>query len=102
MLRAKIWLHGKGMAITDEPVQINTLFAMTVVSDALGHMMDSFSRDYFAERVEHVVGQTPMPSLFPSVSLGPGQRFAAKGRSIVKLDDAGKDKFKNLSGWLVP
>lgn len=102
MLRATLWLHGKGMAITDEPVQINTLFAMTVVSDALGHMMDSFSRDYFVERVEHVVGQTPMPSLFQSVSLGSGQRFAAKGRSIVKLDDASKEKLKSLSGWLIP
>ncbi len=83
-------------------MQINTLFAMTVVSDVVGHIMDSFSRDYFVERLEHVVGQTPMASIYPSVSLGPGQRFAAKGSSIVQVLDADKKQLKALSGWIVP
>ena len=52
----------QGHPITDEAVQVNTLFAMTVVSDVVGHIMDSFSRDLFVERIEHVVGQTPMAS----------------------------------------
>ncbi len=102
LLRDKLWLHNKGIAITDEAVQINTLFAMTVVSDVMGHIMDSFSRDYFVERLEHVVGQTPMASIYPSVSLGPGQRFAAKGSSIVQVLDADKKQLKALSGWIVP
>jgi hypothetical protein len=100
MLRSKIWLHNKGLAVTQEALQINTLFAITVASDALGHMMDSFSRDYFIERVEHVVGQTPAPSLFRSVSLGPGQRYLARGASIVQLGATGPQKA--LSPWIVP
>jgi cytochrome c553 len=102
LLRSKVWLHNKGIPITDEVVQINTLFAMTVASDALGHIMDSFSRDYFVERIEHAVAQTPTPSQFQSVSLGPGQRYAAKGSSIVQLGDGGKASMNPLSGWLVP
>ena len=102
LLRDKLWLHNKGIPITDEAVQINTLFAMTVVSDVLGHIMDSFSRDYFVERLEHVVGQTPMASIYPSVSLGPGQRFAAKGSSIVQVLDADKKQLKAVSGWIIP
>jgi Periplasmic binding protein/Cytochrome c len=102
LLRDKLWLHNKGIPITDEAVQINTLFAMTVVSDVVGHIMDSFSRDYFVERLEHVVGQTPMASIYPSVSLGPGQRFAAKGSSVVQVLDADKKQLKALSGWIVP
>lgn len=100
LLRTKAWLHNKGIALVDESTQINTQFAVTVVSDAVGHIMDSFSRDYFVERIEHVVGQTPAPSIYPSVSLGPGQRFAAKGGSIVQLGEAGQ--LKALSGWIVP
>jgi hypothetical protein len=102
LLRSKVWLHGKGIPTTDEAVQVNTQFAMTVVSDVVGHIMDSFSRDLFVERIEHVVGQTPMPSTFPQVSLGPGQRFAAKGAAVVRLPDADKSDMAPISGWIVP
>ena len=102
LLRSKLWLHNKGIAPGDEAVQINTEFAMTVVSDVIGHMADSFSRDFFVERVEHVVAQTPMPSTFAQVSLGPGQRFAAKGASIVQLVPGDKPGMKALSAWIVP
>jgi cytochrome c553 len=102
LLRSKLWLHNKGIPITDEAVQVNTQFAMTVVSDVVGHMADSFSRELFVERVEHVVGQTPAASFFPQVSLGPGQRFAAKGGSIVQLLDGDKPGVRAVSGWIVP
>ena len=64
--------------------------------------MDSFSRDFFVERIEHVVGQTPMASVYQNVSLGPGQRFAAKGGSVVQVLDADKGQVKAVSGWIVP
>ena len=102
LLRSKLWLHSKGIALTDETVQINTQFALGVVSDAVGHIMDSFSRDFFVERIEHVVGQTPTASVYQSVSLGPGQRFAAKGGSVVQVLDTGKGQIKAVSGWIVP
>lgn len=102
LLRNKLWLHNKGIPITDEVVQMNTQFTMTVVSDVVGHIMDSFSRDLFVERIEHVVGQTPMSSVYQSVSLGPGQRFAAKGSSIVQVLDADNKPLRPLSGWIVP
>jgi hypothetical protein len=102
LLRTKIWLHNKGIPIVDEAVQVNTQFAMTVLSDAVGHIMDSFSRDYFGERIEHVVGQTPSPSMYQSVSLGPGQRYAAKGSTIVQVETGEKVQLKALSGLIVP
>jgi Cytochrome c len=100
--RTKIWLHNKGLPISDEVIQVNTQFALTVISDAVGHIMDSFSRDYFVERIEHAVSQTPIPSAYQSVSLGPGQRFAAKGSSLVQVIGGDKVQFKQLSGWIVP
>jgi hypothetical protein len=102
LLRTKVWLHNKGIPVVDEPVQINTQFALSVLSDAVGHIMDSFSRDYLAERIEHVATQTATPSIYQSVSLGPGQRFAAKGSSIVQFEAGDKTQLKALSGWIVP
>lgn len=102
LLRTKIWLHNKNIPITDEAIQINTQFAMTILSDAVGHIMDSFSRDYLVELVEHIVPLTPSPSMYPNVSLAPGQRFAAKGRTVVQLMDDPKVPLKALSEWLVP
>lgn len=101
LLRNKHWMHNKGITISDETVQINTQFAMAVVSDVVGHMMDSFSRDFFVERMEHAIAQTPMASVFPQVSLGPGQRFAAKGSSIVQIS-ADEKTLKAVSPWIVP
>ena len=102
LLRTKIWLYNKQIPIIDEAVQINTQFAMTVLSDAVGHIMDSFSRDFMVEVVEHMVSQTASPSMYPVVSLAPGQRFAAKGRTVVQLVDDPKSPMKALSGWIVP
>jgi Cytochrome c len=102
LLRNRVWLRNKGMAVTDEAVQINTQFTMAVVSDVVGHMADSFSRDYFVERLEHVAGQTPLASMYQSVSLGPGQRFVAKGGSVVQVIGTDKHQWKALSGWIVP
>lgn len=102
LLRTKIWLHSKKIPITDETLQVNTQFAVSVLNDAVGHIMDSFSRDYLVERIEHIVGQTPIPSSFPSVSLGPEQRFAAKGRAIVQLGGDEKMPMTALTGWLIP
>jgi len=101
LLRNKYWLHSKAIKISDEKVQINTLFTMALVSDVIGHLQDSFSRDYFVERIEHAVFQTPMPSVYQQVSLGPGQRFAAKGSSIVQLG-ADEKSLKAVSAWIVP
>jgi mono/diheme cytochrome c family protein len=101
LLRNKYWLHSKGIKLSDEKVQINTLYAMALVSDVMGHIQDSFSRDYFVERIEHAVYQMPMQSVYQQLSLGQGQRFAAKGSSIVQLG-ADEKTLKPVSAWIVP
>lgn len=99
MLRARHWMQGRGVPPGNEVVKTNTLFTMTVVSDAIGHMGGNYSRDYFVERIEHMVGRTPIPSVYPQVSLGPGQRYAATGAQIVEFA-SGVPRL--LSGWIVP
>lgn len=72
------WLRARGIAGAEAEVQVNALFAIAIAGDALAHIMDSFSREYFVEQVEHIVTTTLLPSMYPRLSLGPDQRFAAK------------------------
>ena len=98
--RTNAWLQRKGIAATDDPVFTNTFFAVNIVGDVLSHILDSFSREYFIERIEHAVQQSLVASSFPHVSLGPDQRFAAKGSYVVRLDP--DKEFTAVSGWIVP
>lgn len=41
-------------------------------------------------------------TIYPHLSLGPGQRFASKGGYIVRFADANDDKLIAESGWIVP
>ena len=100
--RARLWLRSKNIPLTDEKLQINTYFAVTLTGDVLSHIMDSFSRDYFVERIEHEVTKSLSPSIYPHVSLGPGQRFASKGSYIIPLGGIENRDFKPLSAWIVP
>jgi hypothetical protein len=102
LLRTKQWLLSKAIPLTDEAVQVNTQFTLAIVNDVLGHMQDSFSRDYFIERIEHAVNQTPIPSMYPHISLGPGQRFAAKGSYIVEIGRPNDGELNAVSDWIVP
>lgn len=102
LLRGRHWLVGKGLVAADEAVQLNTLFTMAIVSDVIGHLAGSYSRDYFVERLEHAVGQSTVPSIYPQLSLGPGQRYAAKGAQVVRLQEAGRGGLQALSSWIVP
>ncbi|MEO8315982.1 MAG: c-type cytochrome [Pseudomonadota bacterium] len=105
VLRSKLWLRMHGLDSPDEGVQavaVNTLFAITVAGDALAHLQDSFSRDYFVERVEHNINTTLMPSLYPHMNLGPGKRFASKGAYIVRPEAPPNQALTAVSEWIVP
>jgi hypothetical protein len=95
----KLWLHKKGIELTDEIVQMNAYLAAMVTAGEVSHAMDSFSRDLLLERIEHRVGNALDPSMYPHLSLGPGQRFASKGSYVVESDGA---RIKPVSAWVVP
>ncbi|MDB5914713.1 MAG: c-type cytochrome, partial [Ramlibacter sp.] len=104
VLRSRLWLRTHGLEPPDEAgqaVAVHTLFAINVAGEALAHLQDSFSRDYFVERVEHAITTTITPTFFPNVSLGPGQRFASKGAYVVRTE-AGGGSVAAVSEWIVP
>lgn len=100
MARMQAWLRVRNVPLADERIQANAFFAATIAGDALAHMDEIFSRDYFIERVEHMTEQSLFPSVYPRLSLGPGQRFASRGGYVAGYARDGE--LKPLGGWIVP
>lgn len=100
--RMKVWLRAKKMALTHERTQANAFFTVTVAGDAVAQLGENFSRDYFLERIEQMTETSLSPSIYPHLSLGPGQRFASRGGYVVSFPAAAERVPVPLSPWLVP
>ena len=99
--RARAWMRARGLEPSHERLQLATWFALRVADHALRHLVDQHSRAWFLERVEHECERGLDPGLFPSASLGPGQRFASKGLYVVRpAGPAGR--LVPVGGWIVP
>jgi hypothetical protein len=77
--RAIAWLRARGLGAASPRDAIDSFFAVTVTAEALAHLMDSFSRDYLVETVEHELSTTILAPSRPAPTLGPDQRFASRG-----------------------
>lgn len=102
LLRLRAWLRAKGIAPNEEAIQANTFFAVNQVGEALMHMVDNFSRDYFIERIEHGLENSLAPSTYPHPSLGPDQRYVSKGSYILKYQPGPNAGLAAASDWIVP
>ncbi|MEE9413351.1 MAG: c-type cytochrome [Methylococcales bacterium] len=100
--RVRGWMNSRGITISDQRLQFNTYYALTMVQYGLEAIVDSFSRDYLLEYVEHEAENALNPGTFPRLSLGPGQRFASKGAYVVKLDPNANNQIVTASDWIVP
>jgi hypothetical protein len=97
-----VWMRGKGIPVTDAPLQANTLFTVTLVAQALKHVGSNFYRDYFLERIEHIFDSIVTPSAYPRLGLGPNQRFASKGGYVLRVSKGVNGAFAQGREWIVP
>jgi cytochrome c553 len=102
LARFEAWLHAKDMPLADPRTQANAFFAATVAGDAMSHLGENFSRDYFIERIEQMAGSSLSSSMYPRLSLGPGQRFASRGGYILGFPQGAAGMPVAVSDWLVP
>ena len=98
--RMRSWMEAKGVDVTDELLQGSVLWLLWLVDDAVEQITDHFSPDYLIERIEDMMGNLSNSSLYPRISLGPGQRFAAKGCFI--LGTGADGQLKPLGNPIVP
>ena len=79
------WFNVRHIPVVAERVQTDTYLACVILSETLGHMLDSFVRDYLVERVESLVGHRLVNGYYPRLGLAPGERFASKGAYLVRF-----------------
>jgi hypothetical protein len=94
------WFKVQGIAVTAERVQTNTYLSCVILSETLGHMLDSFVPEYLLERMEMMLSRRLVNGYFPRLSLAPGQRFASKGGYLVHL--SGDSQAVVTSDWITP
>ena len=82
LYRLRGWLAARRIPARQETTALNTYLVLDAVRHALVHAVDRYSREYLIETIEHEIENQLNPGTFPRLSLGPGQRFAAKGLSI--------------------
>lgn len=96
-LRFRSWARVRKLPLSDLHTQSASFFTATLAGESLMHLRGNFSREYFIERIEHMMDNMINPSLYPRFSLAPGQRFAAKGCYVW-----GMGKPFDTAQWVVP
>ena len=103
LVRSTGWLRAKRIYAPEEQrVQANAFFALKMAGEAVRMIKNYFYRDYFLERIEHMVDNAIYTSMYPRISLGPGQRFVSKGCYIAMLQDEGNGGLTAVTEWLIP
>jgi cytochrome c553 len=103
LLRSTGWLRAKRIyAPEHKRVQGNAYFALKMAGGALKGLYGYFSREYLLEQIEHMVDNAIYLSVYPRLSLAPGQRFVAKGCYIAKPSSDGTGRLEAVTRWIAP
>lgn len=102
LLRSGVWMNSRQLELSRERIQGDSYFALTLMGDALMHIRSHFNRDYLIERIEHMTENMLEVSLYPHLSLGPGQRFAAKGCYVLPLAQLKDRSTLDDQYWIIP
>ena len=94
------WLKAWGLPLVNEAFQTEVYFNLLFLTDLSSQLLDNLYRDYLLERAEDMMSWGSNISIYPSLSMAPGQRFASKGAYIAKI--AANGKLVADSEWLVP
>lgn len=102
LLRSTGWFKSKRIYNPQaKEIQANAYFAMKAAGDAVKQIRGYFYRDYMIEKIEHMVDDLPYTSIYPRVSLAPGQRFVSRGFYIATVDNQGGGLVQ-LTNWQAP
>ncbi len=86
--RASAWLRSRGAAgggTAADARRLTAHWTLSLADHALAHLGATLSRDAFVEAIEREAEREPNPGVYPRLSLGPGQRVAAKTCSVRPL-----------------
>jgi len=98
----RAWMSARKVAVTNARLQFETFFALTMIEHSLQHLLGDFNREYLIELIEHEAEKNLNIGTYPTLALGPGQRFASKGAYVMRLDDKAERGILPDSDWIVP
>lgn len=101
LIRSTGWLRAKRIyAPKEKRVQADAFFALKMAGAAVKAIQGYFNREYFVEQLEHMVDNASYTSVYPRVSLAPGQRFVAKGCYLARVSPQGKGHLEPVTEWM--
>jgi hypothetical protein len=103
LMRSTGWLRAKRIyAPAKKRIQADAFFALKMAGAAAKSIQGYFNREYFVEQLEHMVDNASYTSVYPRVSLAPGQRFIVKGCYLARVTSDGKDRLEPIAEWRAP
>lgn len=102
LYRSNAWFKSQNLLGEHQKLQANTFFVLRAIGRTIMHLRDKFSREYFIELVEHISEKLLVSSVYPRLTLGPGQRYASKGAYILKLSEYNQKKHVPVNRWIIP
>lgn len=97
----KRWLEARNIPETNLDIQSQMYFLGWMLPGAISNMRSEFYRDYFMESFDMMRDQDYAIAVFPRLTFGPGQRYAAKGCYIVQLGKGKQPKLIKKSEWVI-
>ncbi len=103
LVRSSGWMKSQRIGSPDaQRIQANAFYGLKMLGKGLQQMRGFFNRDYLLERIEHMTENATYTSVYPSVSLAPGQRFVSRGAYIARFKPDGSGELVAVTDWLVP
>ncbi len=102
IFETRAWLRTRGLGKDYPNTRLKAFYAMSLLTAALVENRDDYYRDYLLERMEDVSQDDMNPGMYPALALGPGDRYAAKGANIVRLDPDNPGTLVGVSNWITP
>ena len=102
IFETRAWLRTRGLKRDYPNTRLKAFYAMSLLNAAVTENRDDYYRDYLLERMEDVSQNDMNPGMYPALALGPGDRYAAKGAKIVRLDPEQPGTLVAISDWIAP
>jgi len=96
------WFRLRRVPVVAPRLQTDTYLACGLLAEVLGHMVETFERDYLLERFEEDLDHRVLTGYYPHLTLSPGQRFASKGGYTVHFAAGPAAKLVADAGWSAP
>jgi hypothetical protein len=95
------WMKGRGIPLTNPEIQSKMYFLGWMLPGVLSYMRSEFYRDYFLEGFDMMTDQDYAIPIYPRLTFGPGQRYAAKGCYIVQVGPGESPQLLPRSHWVI-